>query len=414
MIAQQILETKLINQYNRLYADFKLNNSLKLNLSNDIDGLIQDVKADSANSTYKKEIITNYGTLKTGDYITFNDTNYIIESQIDTEIACDKAFLLECPYSIKIFDWDYNNILEYPISLKNNNARLGVAESAITITANSSFDIILKYDLHTRSFIRNTVINGIEHAKIMRVLIDNMAFSVVGVNHLISEGLLVISIENTNINPTDNLDLGVADYYTYFRETDQQLVDAEMFKYETSALITKDVLAGADVTSTVFKLKDGQTANPDVTVNISAVGINGLLTLNAGVVTLTNQIPFETMYNTTTVSITFVKNAVAKTLNVNVTIEKQDEIEAPPDLVISGDPEVCIGETNTFSINTSNPVNWSVTNLSGGITLHTSGTSNTCSVELEYATKHIGKTEILTATVNGFEYTLTLYLASLI
>ena len=35
MIAHEILETKLINQYNRMYDIFAQNNTLKLNLSED-------------------------------------------------------------------------------------------------------------------------------------------------------------------------------------------------------------------------------------------------------------------------------------------------------------------------------------------------------------------------------------------
>lgn len=532
MIAHEILENKLINQYNRMYEIFAQNNTLKLDLSNDnvINGIIQDVKSNNANNTYKKEILTHYGTLKTGYYVinTFNgkSINYIVESQVDREIGCDKAYLLECPFSINIFDWNYTDILEYPIALKNNNARLGVSTSTISIVANSSFDIILKYDEHTRSFVKgDNIINGISHAKIMRVLIDGMAFTITGVNHLIHDGLLVISIENTNINPTDNLTLGVADYYTYYREPIDYngLINTEMAKYEVTATITKDILANADVTNIIKKLKAGQTANNDITVSVSNVNIDNLLTLNAGVVKLASQIPFEAEDNITTATLTFLYGGVTKTLlvtvtiekqekiitdediviaelpkyetsaligknvisgeNVNslilrlkdgqtanesvntyisyvdsdnlltltdgiatltdvipatatdnetvanisfvkgealrtlsvfITIEKQDEATQPPDLVISGDTELCIGDTNTYSINTTDPVNWSVTNASGGVTLHTNGTSNTCSVELEYATKHIGKTETLKATVNGFDYTLTLYLSSLV
>lgn len=532
MIAHEILENKLINQYNRMYEIFAQNNTLKLDLSNDnvINGIIQDVKSKNANNTYKKEILTQYGTLKTGYYVinTFNgkSINYIVESQVDREIGCDKAYLLECPFSINIFDWNYTDILEYPIALKNNNARLGVSTSTISIVANSSFDIILKYDEHTRSFVKgDNIINGIKHAKIQRVILDGMAFSVVGVNHLISEGLLVISIENTNINPTDNLNLGVADYYTYYREpidynaiidteiakyetniivpknilsneditsivkklkvgqtanesinvsvtsvdadnlltlnagvvklasqipfeaednittatltflydgvtktllvtvtiekqekiiTDEDIVIAEMPKYEISALIGKQVLAGTDITTSILKLKAGQTANPEVDTFISYVDLDGLLTLNGRIVTLTDQIPFTATDNETVANISFVKGEALRTISVFVTIEKQDEATQPPDLVISGDTELCIGDTNTYSINTSDAVNWSVTNTSGGVTLNTSGTSNTCSVTCASDTKLIGKTEILTAEVGGFNYTLTLYLSSLI
>ncbi len=350
MIGHQILESKLINQYNKMYSIFAQNNVLKLNLSNDnvIQGLIQDVKADNVNSTYKKEIITPYNTLKTGDYITHvvngKTINFLVESAIDTEIAHDKAYLLECPYIVNIFDWDYSNILTYPIALKNNNAKLGVTEGAIAITANSSFDIILKYDEHTRSFVTSTnVINGIEHAKITRILLDGMAFRVIGVNHLISKGLLVISIETTNITPNDNLELGVqvADYFTYYRPPIDYsgLIDTEMMKYETTATITKDILANADVSNIVKKLKTSQTANNNISVSVSAVDDDGLLTLTAGVVRLTNQIPFEGIDYTTTATLTFSYGGVSKTLLIDVTIEKQDQIITDLDIVIAEMPK---------------------------------------------------------------------------
>lgn len=354
MIAEKILENKLINQYSKMYDIFTQNNVLKLNLSEDntIVGLIQDVKTNIANNTYKKEIITPYNTLKTGDYITHisngKSINYIVESQIDREIGCDKAYLLECPYSVKIFDWNYTDIREYPIALKNNNGKLGVTESVISVTANSSFDIILKYDIHTRSFVKSdNLINGIEHAKITRILLDGLAFNVVGVNHLISKGLLVISIESGTISPNDNLELGVADYTTYYRPPIDYdgLINTEMAKYETTATITKDILANADVSNIVKKLKTSQTANNNITVSVSAVGDNGLLTLNSGIVRLKNQIPFESEINSTTVTLSFLYGGITKTLTVNVTVKKQDKVITDEDIVVAEMPKY---ETTAF------------------------------------------------------------------
>lgn len=414
MIANEILENKLINLYNKIYDIFVQNNTLKLNLGEDsiIQGLIQDVKSDNANSTYKKEIIVPYGTIKTGDYIThtFNgkNINYIVESAIDTEIGCDKAYLLECPYSIKIFGWNYTDILEYPIALKNNNAKLGVSESEIAITPNSSFDIILKYDIHTRSFVQSgNIINGIEHHKIQRVLIDKMAFSVTGVNHLISEGLLIISVENTNINPTDNLELGVADYTTYYREPPDYntIIDTEIAKYQTSVTIPKTVLANEDVTSIVKRLKTGQISNKEVNVFVSSVDADNLLTLSDEIVTLTSQLPYESEDNTTIVTLTFKINNITKTLLVNVTIEKQDSVTLP-DLIITADYDTIMGgDTNTYTINTDLPVYWSLINNEANLfTLQTSGTSNTCTVTAKYSVGD-GDNATLVATVEGVDYT---------
>lgn len=378
MIGHQILENKLINQYNKMYRIFAQNNVLKLNLSEDniINGIIQDVSGKNVNSTYKKEILTPYNTLKTGDYITHiyngKSVNYIVESEIDREIGADKAYLLECPFSINIFDYDYTNLRQYFIALKNNNASLGVTESAISITANSSFDIIMKYDEHTRSFVTSTnVINGIEHAKITRVLIDGLAFNVVGVNHLISKGLLVISIESGTIDTmNDNIDLQVADYYKYYREPIDYngLINAEMAKYETTANITKDILSGADVTNTIKKLKTGQTANNNITVSVSSVDADGLLTLTDGIVRLTSQIPFESEDNTTTVTLTFTYGGISKTLLVNVTIEKQDKIITDEDIVIAEMPKYETTVLITKDVTTGTDVTSTVLKLKTGQT----------------------------------------------
>ena len=530
MIAQQILETKLINQYNKMYDNFAQNNTLKLNLSenNIIQGLIQDVSGKNVNSTYKKEIITPYGTLSNGDYITHTYISngvekniiYICESESDKEIACEKFFLLQCPFDINIFAWNYSDILKYPIALRNNNASLSLTETTVSITNNSSFDIIMKYDVNTRSFVTSTnVINGIEHSMITRVLIDGMAFRKIGTNHLINKGILVISIETTNITPADNLELGVADYTTYYREPIDYngLIDAEILKYEQNTTITKDVLANADVSNIVKKLKTGQTAINNINVSVSSVDADGLLTLTAGVVRLTNQIPFEGIDNTTTATLTFSYGGVSKTLLIDVTIEKQDQIitdldiviaempkyettaligkqvvagtditssilrlkdtqtanpevdtyisyvdtdglltlngrvvtltnvipfsatdnetvanisfvkgEAlrtisvfvtiekqddvtPPNLTITGDyEEVYAYETNTYTINTDLPVYWSLrgTNVDK-FTLNTSGTSNTCTVTGKSGIGY-GVNATLVATVEGVEYTYEL------
>ena len=137
-----------------MYKIFAQDNTLKLNLSDDniINGLIQDVSANNVNSTYKKEIITPYGTLSNGDYITHTyisngvekNINYICESESDKEIGCEKFYLLQCPFDINIFAWNYSDILKYPIALRNNNASLSLTETTVSITNNSSFDIIMK------------------------------------------------------------------------------------------------------------------------------------------------------------------------------------------------------------------------------------------------------------------------------
>ncbi|NNV01317.1 Ig-like domain-containing protein [Brevibacillus sp. MCWH] len=106
-------------------------------------------------------------------------------------------------------------------------------------------------------------------------------------------------------------------------------VAAEKAKYETTATIEAAVAVGDDVTADVVKLKNGETANDDVTVKVTAVsGQNDagedLLAVDAdGKVTLAKQVGSSENNNTATVTITFTKGNITDTVEVDVTIEKQ-------------------------------------------------------------------------------------------
>ena len=142
---------------------------------------------------------------------------------------------------------------------------------------------------------------------------------------------------------------------------------------------------------------------------------DGLLTLTDRVVTLTDVIPSgDGVDNETVANITFTKGEALRSISVFVTIEKQDDV-TPPDLVITGDyPDLLISETNTYTINTTDYVTWSVTNVSGALTLNTTAGSNKCSVSCAYNTSYIGKQETLTAKVNVNGYTYIIYIVGLI
>ncbi|WP_338838577.1 hypothetical protein WDR10_02100 [Kurthia gibsonii] len=102
----------------------------------------------------------------------------------------------------------------------------------------------------------------------------------------------------------------------------QEAVNAEAAKYETTATIAKSVAAGADITTTVVKLKSAQTANADVTVTPSINSdTTGYLALAAGKITLAQQA--ATADGTATVTLKFTKGGKTATAEVTVTIKAQ-------------------------------------------------------------------------------------------
>lgn len=86
-----------------------------------------------------------------------------------------------------------------------------------------------------------------------------------------------------------------------------------------------------------------------------------------------------------------------------------------PTLQIIGDSELCISETNTYTIDTNNVVTWGITNNGVNVTLGLTGVNGECTVTAKYDTKLIGKTETLTAYLDyGATFTKTITITSLI
>ncbi len=146
----------------------------------------------------------------------------------------------------------------------------------------------------------------------------------------------------TKITDTD-MGFDVGEYLVRFAETEHNLsseatlvtigefnqllydeILAEMQKYYDNATIPNTVLKGEDVQDYVILLDDGASASNEISKNPSTVS-NDLLTVKNGKLTLTDIVLKDAMDNTLDVSITFEKNGMILTKNVNVTIEKSEK-----------------------------------------------------------------------------------------
>lgn len=257
--------------------------------------VVQERYKEKIYNLNSKTLWSPKNSFETGDYVTRNeagvDETYIVRARIDRKRTYDSGFLLHCPYSIKFLDDDGIKVHTYYLAFSDNKSRPGVNERAETgVTENSTFQAYVRHDAISRRFIDTT--NG-KSNKISRILIDGLAYKIVGSDPVSMKGLITLGLELSTIDSiNDNLELGIADYY--------------------------------------------------------------------------NNLP---------------------------------PITPPPaELVINCDyPDLCIGETNTYTITTNNTVTWGLSDNGVIATLGLTGVNGQCTVTCPYKTNLIGKKVTLTA-----------------
>lgn len=309
---QKELDTNYLNEFNLKFGmpEFTREAIINFDDSNKILVVLKDKKfKDMIYDSMAEVMLTEPNKCSAGDYVQLTKRDqeevYIIRALPIEKKDHDEVMLLQCQHNIKILDDDGVKIWNFPCFFQDNKSRPSISERAETgVTEDSTFQAYVRYDEISRRFVDTT--NGSN--KITRILIDGLAYKIVGSDPASMKGLLTLGLELDTKSPNDNLELGIADYY--------------------------------------------------------------------------NNIAPPT---------------------------------PEPTLQIIGDSELCIGDTNTYTITTNNVVTWGITNNGVNVTLGLTGVNGECTVYAKYDTKLIGKTETLTAYLDyGATFTKTITITSLI
>lgn len=312
---QAEIDHNLISEYDLRIGMPEYRRIAKVNFIKEIPVAIKDERyKEPVYDALALSIYTAPNECDSGDYIsmTIRDVEelFLVRAEPDKRRNHDKLMLLQCQYNVKILDDDGRTVHNYPAFFQDNKSRPDISERSETgVTENSTFQAYVKHDAISRRFIdvTGTKVNG-QPNKIGRILIDGLAYKIVGSDPVTARGLITLGLELDTKSPNDNLELGIADYY--------------------------------------------------------------------------NNIAPPT---------------------------------PEPTLQIIGDSELCISETNTYSIATNNVVTWGITNNGVNVTLGLTGVNGECTVSAKYDTKLIGKTETLTAYLDyGATFTKTITITSLI
>ncbi len=218
---QSTMQNELDNDYIDEYVVKKdmpyFQNNVVLNFKNILSVVFANRKyKEVVYDSLAKTILLEKNIIDVGDYITITeeglDRIYLVMSKPLRKKTHDEAFMLNCQHKVRILDDDGVTIHDYYVFFQSNKSRPGVNERAETgVTENSTFQAYVRYDDISRRFIDTT--NG-KSNKINRVLIDGLAYKIVGSDPASMKNLITLGLELGTIDTiNDNLELGIADYW---------------------------------------------------------------------------------------------------------------------------------------------------------------------------------------------------------
>lgn len=179
-----------------------------------LKAIVQNVTADAESSSFIRQILIPIGNLKTGYYVKYNGSFWLIKDIVDNNGVYEKAIMFFCNYKINFISDISGEVVSYPVHMKNatqyNSGETAREQETI---GSSKFLIFIPYNQETIK---------IDHGK--RFLIDKnhddpTAFEITQVDtisHNFDDDFAVVrwTLVESQFNPkTDNKELMIADYY---------------------------------------------------------------------------------------------------------------------------------------------------------------------------------------------------------
>lgn len=217
----------------------------------EMKGLLKYARVkDKKLNSISRELLCNYGVVKTGDYIkytfdsddlgTMEEETYMVYNLPSKYDGYDISLVYRCLNSFKMLDLT-GNIIEIPYYFEDNRTRIDKTTNNDYIEfLNSSLMIIFQNNELTKKFVER---------KINRVMIKDSVYKITGVSDL-DEGLIHLGLVIDEINLSQDLN-GVADYVSQMAKinssniSDTHIVgESKIFKgydwlYELSEPVSK-------------------------------------------------------------------------------------------------------------------------------------------------------------------------------
>lgn len=174
---------------------------------------------DDGDIREQKKIIALDYPLEMGAIIKWNDQYWLCIHSDDLDIY-RRGVMLICHSDIKWLD-ENGDIVKTPFSLRSEiSSNFGIQEGRIMMMPNERRQITISKNIQSEKLKKNR-----------RFIIDDRAWKIVGLNRLIN-GLINITLEEQEITASDNLELGIADYYSRVAEYQLTVLNGDYISIE--------------------------------------------------------------------------------------------------------------------------------------------------------------------------------------
>ena len=151
---------------------------------------------------FQRTILSTMGLLSKGNIITIRNEKWLVIGLFKDNTVFQTAQVQKCNTLLK---WiDNNQIHSYPCILEfNTRSNFGVKDDRIMSLADGRRQVIVGQNEHTRKIKRDK-----------RFLFGGEAFIVIDFDNVSDEGITNLALKDNTFNSaTDNLELGIANYY---------------------------------------------------------------------------------------------------------------------------------------------------------------------------------------------------------
>lgn len=175
------------------------------------------IKEPTLNSL-ARGLYADHNTLKAGDYITYTDgysgirETYIIRNKPESKRTYEDAFMMFCNREIRWVD-ENKQVIKYPALVSHDKYIIGVEDEGFFETEGSWVIMMIQANPDTLKINTNDRF-------LLLATGDDMytAHEVVDTNPHAIEGMIFVKVRTVKVTPDDNLELGIANYYSKMGE----------------------------------------------------------------------------------------------------------------------------------------------------------------------------------------------------
>ena len=191
---------------------------IKNDSQKEISGIVMSARVkDKILNSISRELLCEYNEVKRGDYIDFTydrdekgtmvtDT-YLIVNRPTMGEKYDISLMYLCENTIKLLN-DVGEVVDVHAYYENNRVRIDkVTENEFIKLKNSSYLIMIQQNEFTNR-LRN---------KVNRIMINGEVYKITGYDPF-TEGILALGLELDQVSTDDNVELGIANYYSQMEE----------------------------------------------------------------------------------------------------------------------------------------------------------------------------------------------------